>query len=38
MGSVFFTAMLQTAAKGSFDAATIADALVPQLIEGLENS
>lgn len=35
LGAVFFTAMLQTTATGSFDDVAVADALVPQIIEGL---
>jgi len=35
LGAVFFTAMLQTTAIGSFDDVAVGDALIPQLIGGL---
>jgi len=35
MGAIFLTAMLQTTGSGHFDSKAVADALVPQLIDGL---
>jgi hypothetical protein len=37
MGALFFTAMLQTTASGHFDSTAVGDALVPQLIDGLDS-